>query len=188
VAWGSGYDRGMAEAEASELNLHIGGEQVKQGWKILNVQAMAGVDFVGRADDLSQFADGSVSRIYASHVYEHLGYQQELPQALREAHRVLKAGGTIMIGVPDLEVLCKLLVNPAFTYEQRFFVQRMIMGGQVDAHDFHKTGFTFEILSRMLTDAGFRDIRRVHRFGLFEDGTDAQVRGTPISLNVMARK
>ncbi len=71
------------------LRLHIGGEEVKPGWKILNAQPRPGVDFVGLAHDLSQFADASVSEIYASHVYEHISHQSDVLKAFQEAHRVL---------------------------------------------------------------------------------------------------
>jgi len=54
--------------------LHIGGKQVKEGWKILNIQPGKGVDFVGDAADLSQFNDGTFDEVYAAHVSEHLGY------------------------------------------------------------------------------------------------------------------
>jgi predicted SAM-dependent methyltransferase len=45
----------------SELRLHVGGEQAKAGWKILDVQAGPGVDFVGTCTDLSGFDDASVA-------------------------------------------------------------------------------------------------------------------------------
>ena len=54
------------------MKLHIGGEQVKEGWKILNIQKKDGVDFIGDISDLSQFDDDSIEEIYASHVFEHV--------------------------------------------------------------------------------------------------------------------
>lgn len=74
------------------MRLHIGGTEVKAGWKILNVQPGPGVDYIGDCSDLSQIADGSVDEIYASHVLEHLGYVEKLPRAHTEFHRVLKKG------------------------------------------------------------------------------------------------
>ena len=53
------------------MKLHIGGKEVKEGWKILNIIKNDGVDFVGSISDLSQFADNSIEEIYASHVLEH---------------------------------------------------------------------------------------------------------------------
>ena len=170
------------------LKLHIGGEQAAPGWKILNVQQKPGVDFVGDCKDLSQFADGSIDEIYASHVYEHLSYRNELPGAFREAVRVLRPGGKLMVGVPDLEVLCWLMLDPTLNWDQKFFVQRMIMGGQMDDHDYHHGGFTFEILANLLKRAGFTHIERVREFNLFRDTSSMQFAGRPISLNVIATK
>ncbi|MDH3584596.1 MAG: methyltransferase domain-containing protein, partial [Phycisphaerae bacterium] len=127
----------QAESSASGqevLRLHIGGREAKQGWKILNIQDGPGVDFVGNCVDLSQFPDGSVAEIYASHVVEHLGYQQELPKALAEFHRVLRPGGRALISVPDLELLCRMFLHPELKPEQRFYLMRVIMGGQCDDH------------------------------------------------------
>jgi hypothetical protein len=64
----------------------------------------------------------------------------------------------------------------------------MIYGGQIDAYDFHKSGFTFELLSVALVDAGFADVQRVADFGLFPDTSRVVFAGIPISLNVRARR
>ncbi len=180
----------MPESPSSPapIRLHIGGTEPKAGWKILDIQARPGTDYVGHAKDLSMFASGSVAEIYASHIYEHLSYSSELEKALAEAFRVLKPGGLIRVGVPDIEVLAKLVVDKRLSYAARFQVMRMMFGGQMDQHDYHKTGFTFEILSDYLTEAGFRGIERVKTFGLFQDATNVMVEGNLISLNVSAMK
>jgi predicted SAM-dependent methyltransferase len=107
---------------------------------------------------------------------------------LKEAYRVLRPGGTIMVGVPDLETLCQLFLHPQLDLTQRFNIVRMIYGGQTDPWDFHKCGFSFQVLGQFLFDAGFEDIRRVENFGLFEDTTSLAFEGVPISLNVIATK
>lgn len=171
---------------SQEVRLHIGGLEPRAGWKILNIQPGPHVDFVGSCTDLTGFADGSIAEVYASHVFEHLGYQAELPQVMDGIRRVLRPGGTLRISVPDLDVLCRMFVHPALTAEARFHVMRIIYGGQMDAHDFHKVGFTLEFLTYFLARHGFRDIRRVASHELFDDTSRLVLFGQPISLNVVA--
>ena len=170
------------------LRLHIGGEQSHPGWKILNIRPGPGVDHVGTCNDLSTFGESTVAEIYASHVLEHLGYQEELPQALAEMRRVLTPGAALRISVPDLTVLAELLLDPPTTLQECVHVMRMMFGGQIDAHDFHRVGFSFDILAGFLGDAGFEAIERVAAFNLFEDTSTLVYRNRAVSLNVQARK
>lgn len=171
------------------IRLHIGGWIKKDGWTIMDVLPKEGVvDVLGSCTDLSMFADGSVAEVYASHVYEHLGYLDELPKALGEAYRVLKRGGLLRAGVPDLEVLCRLMLEPKLGFQDRYHVMRMIYGGQTTTADYHKVGYTLEILKAHLEQAGFSNVRRVESFGLFEDTTELKFMGRRISLNVAAYK
>ena len=171
-------------ANAKRLQLHLGGWETKEGWLIVNVEDRPGVDVQSSVTDLSMFPDGSAVEIYASHVYEHLGYNDELPRALNEAHRVLMPGGRLRISVPDLEILCQLFLGTAHDVNAQFFVQRMIMGGQVEPFDFHKTGFSYNILTGILKQHGFKDFRRVDEFGLFDDTSNLVFAGRKISLNL----
>lgn len=179
---------GVTAGTEATLRLHIGGTEAKPGWKILNVQPGPGVDFVGDCTDLGRFADGAVQEIYASHVLEHLSYQDRLPRALGELYRVLRPGGAAMISVPDLEVLCRLFLDPRAKVRDRFEIMRMAFGGQMDAHDFHYVGLSYDLLYNFLIKAGFRRIEQVKAFGLFRDSSTIEYMGVPISLNVVAHK
>ncbi len=180
--------RPRIKQHASPLRLHIGGQVPHADWKILDVQRGPHVDYVGHCGDLSAFDDDSILEIYASHVLEHLGYVKELPLALREFHRVLAPGGTLRISVPDLAALCELFTDPALDFAERFHVMRMMFGGQFDKADFHYAGLNEEFLRDYLRDAGFVDIARKDKFGLFDDTSNLVFRDRPISLNVAARK
>jgi len=180
-----GENTGGAEAP---FRLHIGGMEKRPGWKILNVQPGPDVDFVGDCTDLGRFADGSVQEIYASHVLEHLSYQDRLPRALGELYRVLRPGGAAMISVPDLEVLCRLFLDPRAKVRDRFEIMRMAFGGQMDPHDFHFVGLSYDLLYNFLFRAGFSRIEQVKAFGLFRDSSTIEYMGEPISLNVVAHK
>ena len=52
------------------------------------------------------FPDGTFDVVYHSHVLEHLG-REDAPGFLRECRRVLRAGGSIRVVVPDLEQLAR---------------------------------------------------------------------------------
>jgi predicted SAM-dependent methyltransferase len=65
---------------------------------------------------------------------------------------------------------------------------RMIFGGRMTDYDIHYVGLNFEFPGGFLQEAGFREIRRVQEFGLFNDTSRLAFGGLPISLNVEARK
>ena len=174
--------------EAGALRLNIGGKEPMKGWKILNVQEGTNVDYVGDCRDLKQFDDESVEEIYASHVLEHLDYRHGLPGALAEIHRVLKKGGNARIGVPDFEILCRIFIDPKSSRDERFAAMRVAYGGQLDPHDFHCVGLSFEFLRDYLLTAGFAKVERVGMFGLQRDDSTITHGDRLISLNVIAYK
>lgn len=168
------------------MKLHIGGTIPNPDWKILDVIPGPHVDFVGSCTDLGGFADRSIDEIYASHVLEHLGYREELPQALSEWHRVLRPGGALKIAVPDMMTLCGMFAHPQLPQPLINVILAMMYGGQGDPHDFHKMGFTKELLGAFLHAAGFERIEQVEDFGLFDDTSRTKIGTIPISLNVQA--
>jgi predicted SAM-dependent methyltransferase len=171
---------------ATPIKLHIGGEEVKDGWKILNVLPGPGVDIVGSCTDLSLFPDGSVDEVYASHVLEHLD-GGGLIQSLREICRILKPGGQVTISVPDLDILCRLFLQ-AKTVEEKFMIGGMIYGGHVNQYDIHHIGLTADMLGGLLQGAGFSRIQRRDKLDLFADQSQHCHNGQFISLNMVAVK
>ena len=189
AAYRDAWQNWLAPAGSGEaLRLHIGGREKKLGWKILNIQPGLDVDYVGDCTDLSQFADASVDELYASHVIEHLGHQSAVGRALTGFHRVLKPGGRALIAVPDFEALCRLFLDPRADMLERFQIMRMVFGAQMDEHDFHYVGLSYEFLSQFLFQSGFSRVERVQDFGLFRDASTIRFLDQPISLNVVAYK
>lgn len=172
----------------SGLRLHIGGREKRDGWTVLDSEARDHVDHVGDCRNLSFLADQSCEEIYASHVVEHLGYDQGVSAALKEFHRVLAPGGRLRLSVPDMDTLCSLFVHPQTSLNEKFHLMRMLFGGRLDAADVHLTGFNFEFLRDFLARAGFQNIRRVQEFHEFEDTSRARFRGVLVSCNVEAFK
>ena len=169
--------------------LHIGGQVKAAGWEILDANPGPIVDHVANARDLSFFPDQTFERIYAAHVVEHFDYNGELQATLTEWHRVLVPAGILYVSVPDLDILARLFLDrQSLSFEDRFLVMRMIFGGHMDKYDYHVVGLNEEFLGYFLRLAGFPHVDRVERFGMFNDTSNAQVRGVPISLNVVATK
>jgi len=77
--------------------LHIGGQQRREGWEILDANAGPLVDHVGDAVDLSRFPDGCFDEVYASHILEHMG---NFNAVVTELWRVCRPGAIITVKVP----------------------------------------------------------------------------------------
>ena len=169
------------------IQLHIGGKEVKEGWKILNALPAKGVDFVGDVRNLRQFKNECCEKIYASHVMEHIGQKDFLP-TLKEIHRILCKGGMFYFSVPDLDVLCRLFIRADLNMEQRYDVMRMIFGGQVDKYDFHQIGLSADFMTEYFRLAGFSSCKKVENFGLFDDNSSYEAYGVSMSLNLIAYK
>ena len=169
------------------MKLNIGGDTVKPGWKILNIQNKPGVDFVGDISNLDQFSDNSVDEIYASHVIEHVD-QNNIEKTLNGIYRVLAENGKIYISVPDMDILCKIFMDPNSSLDMKWHAMRMMFGGQIDKYDFHYFGWNFLFLNGYLNKVGFRKIERVKNFSIFDDTSEFAPHGYLISLNVIAYK
>jgi predicted SAM-dependent methyltransferase len=169
--------------------LHIGGQVRTPGWEVLNIGPGPHVDHVADASDLRAFDNDTFESIYASHVVEHFDYRDKLVLTLQQWRRVLKPGGTLFVSVPDLDVLAALFADrQQHSLGDRFTLMRMIFGGHTDSHDYHLVGLNEEFLCGFLNAAGFKDIRRVGGFGLFQDGSCLAFKNIPISLNMIATK
>jgi SAM-dependent methyltransferase len=87
-------------ARRTDLRLHLGsGPNRLPEW--------VNIDLVGMGSDLAwdlrrrlPFPDGSARAAFLEHVIEHFALADALA-VLKDCHRVLAAGGTIRVGVPD---------------------------------------------------------------------------------------
>lgn len=169
-----------------KIKLHIGGKEQKEGWKILNKVDAPYVDYYKDLNDLSEFPDECCSVIYGSHVFEHIN-QRNMPLVLKQVKRILAPFGVLMISVPDMDILCKLFIDPELDYNAKFHIMRMLFGGQMDDYDFHYIGLNFSILSNYLKSAGFENVFKVDKFNIFNDTSNfAPYKNINISLNIMA--
>ena len=139
--------------------LHLGcGGKFIPGFYHVDIQSYPHVDQICSVDKLAFVADDTVELIYACHVLEHFGRFQ-IVDVLREWCRVLQSGGVLRLAVPDFAACA------AIYYEQGLKdglsgLVGLVCGGQRDETDFHQMIFDAPLLSGLLLQAGFSEVRR----------------------------
>jgi predicted SAM-dependent methyltransferase len=106
------------------------------------------------------FADGEVDIIYASHCLEHISKYMVMPTLL-EWKRVLKVGGRLQVLVPDLTWACMWWLQHPYNN----WCMDIIYGNQKHEGQFHKTGFTPDIMRYYIQDIPGLEIRKITYFG-----------------------
>jgi predicted SAM-dependent methyltransferase len=101
------------------------------------------------------FKDESFDKIFSSHVIEHFSHR-EVKTVLCEWLRILKNNGEIEIRCPDLRAR-------SFLFALRPSLQDIenIYGKQDYTENYHKCGFSFNLLREMLTDCGIVNVMRI---------------------------
>jgi predicted SAM-dependent methyltransferase len=182
------------------LNLNVGsGGRGLEGW--------VNTDAVGHSSDQTfscdirrgiPLSDGSVARIFAEHVIEHLDFKHELPKVLGEFHRILSEGGLLRIVVPDGRRFTEAYLRNGDVKWASLgidpFPADMPTPMAMLNHVFHQEGehhfaYDFETLEWALSTSGFKHIRQCS-FGLSSDPLLAIDRKehAPYSLYVEAMK
>lgn len=113
----------------------------------------------------------SCDEIRASHILEHFGFA-DAQKALEHWIACLKPGGRIRVAVPDLDKLQN--ADP----DQRVFI---VMGGQQDENDFHRSAWDYARLNAHLEHFG---LERIQRW----DCSDTDTAAHPCSLNLEGYK
>lgn len=170
-----------ATADREQLVLNVGcGYPLRQrlhpyfqtgNWRELRLDIDPAVkpDICCSITEMSPVASGSVDAVWSSHNLEHL-YRHEVPLALREFLRVLRPHGLLLVTLPDLQRVAELVAGDALEDEAYrspsgpITPLDMIFGhaaslAQGRTHMAHKTGFTATTLHRLLSEAGFAEIR-----------------------------
>jgi len=95
-----GNSRELRRLRAVKINIGCGGA-VMEGWTNLDICPAPGA-FYSDARNGLPFGDGAALHIHCEHFLEHLEYEAA-ERFLGECHRVLSAGGTLRVIVPDAE-------------------------------------------------------------------------------------
>jgi predicted SAM-dependent methyltransferase len=155
--------RAASLARQGRLRLHLGSSANRlPGW--VNVDLLR----PGRRLDLYwdlrrglPFPSGSVDAIFAEHLFEHLTYDQGTV-LMRECARVLRPGGVLRIGVPDLDryVASYLGHDDLIDRVRPGRPTRAIALGEPFFLHGHKCMYDFETLERASLDSGFSAVEK----------------------------
>jgi predicted SAM-dependent methyltransferase len=149
------------------LKINLGSRDAFESWIPLDVrmQCKQGLSWDIRRG--LPFADGSVTLIYASHVFEHIDFKFDLPKLLNACRVALSASGKIRIVVPDTA----LFIDAYLSSDGKKWASLGFKSMPVDMptpmclvnHVFHQDGehqfgYDYETLKWALENAGFEDI------------------------------
>jgi SAM-dependent methyltransferase len=183
------------------LEIGPGSERIPM-FEALNLFDGRNVDYVCDLKKALPFADNSFNLIYASHVIEHIPWYLQ-KQLLKELYRILKPSGTIEIWVPDGSKIIKAI----YDFENESINNTNLDGwyvfnddkdvllwangrifsygdglGTASHQNWHKTLFTQYLLTKLLKNVGFNEIKAM---------SNNEVRGVShgwINLGIKATK
>lgn len=140
----------------NEIKLHVGcGEKYLQGFIHIDIRKFTHVNYITSADKLDMFNDNSVSLIYACHILDHFD-RNTVEGILKEWYRVLKVDGILRVAVSDFEKIVEVyLKNKNLEY-----LLGLLVGGQTYEGNKHGIAFDYTYLSKLLINAGFKNIHR----------------------------
>lgn len=129
-------------------------EQQAKGYLKQDIAAYPGIDLVCDIKDLRQYInEGECDKIRMSHVLEHFG-TKESDTIIKMVYDLLSPRGIFEVIVPNFRWHMRL-VTEGKDKEAVYYA----FGGQLDKWDYHKTGFTPNILFDKLKSAGFADVQ-----------------------------
>ncbi len=114
-------------------------------------------DLLADCSNLSMIASASSDMIVIHHGLEHFGCG-EADGMLRECHRVLVPGGSLLVFVPDMAELVDAWWKGRI--DTQVFMTNVYGAYMGDEADRHKWGFTFQTLKATLAHAGFASVER----------------------------
>ncbi len=152
----------MTETRPRRLNVGCGPCR-RDGWINADRLRGPGIDITGDLRDGLPLPDDSVDYVVAMHVLQDLSYLEIVP-ALAELRRLLRPGGVLRSGVPDLERAIEAFRrnDRAYFYvpddEVRSAGAKLVV--QAIWYGSVRTPFTWDFAREMCEKAGFRRIDR----------------------------
>lgn len=183
------------------LRLHLGcGTNLAQGWVNIDNNYDKNIDL--RKLDLNwdltkplPYKKDTVDLIFHEHFIEHLK-KPDGEEFLRECYRLLKPGGVMRMGWPDLAKFIRAYATRDKKYF-KYISQNVFYGMKYNTWDElvgdffyswdHQYGYTRKHMKMLLEDIGFKDIK-YHKYNDSEYGFNLDVRNDPATTYIEAVK
>jgi predicted SAM-dependent methyltransferase len=130
-----------------------------QGWINIDINPKWNPDIVADWNDLSMFGEGSVDTVVSQHSIEHApcGGAQGF---FKEAYRVLRPQGALIITIPDIRALAKRWLDGGIS-DYIYIVNLMgaYMDSEADRHKWHYTETS--LIEALKAAASWKTIGRI---------------------------
>ena len=150
--------------DENKIKLHLGcGPRYIDGYINIDIQPHDTVDIVCDVMKLP-YEENSIDLIYSCGMLEHFGVNRNLAffrhtswmDVLNYWCKLLKPDGQLYISVPDFEASC-------YEYLENRDIESLfgcLQSNQWNPEDLHGMIFDYKLLSRGLTETGFKDIKK----------------------------
>ena len=151
-------EKRILETKTKEVKLELGGKApVYSDGSRKHIDTYAFPHTEYKVDSFSSlpFEDNSVDEIFGKRILQRLKKEQAI-KALREWHRVLKPHSKITLVCVDLKnSMGKFLQS----YQESAL--ELIFGNQQDGTEFYLSGYTKEILIKLIKEVGFDEVKAI---------------------------
>ena len=145
--------------------LHLGcGKTYLPGYIHVDKDTGKHIDYNADIRKLNMFVDNSVDEIYTCGTFEYFD-REEVPSILEEWSRVLKTDAIFRVSVPNFESITKVYLENGQDVDSRgilgplFGRWPIVDSSNKDVVLYHKTVYDSKSLTRVLSSAGFYDIK-----------------------------